>query len=484
MKSRLPVVLLEFNELSPVLMERFIAGGLLPNFRRLRDSSAVFVTESEEPAPNLDPWIQWVNVHTGVPQAEHGISRLSQGHKLRQRCVWDLVAAEGDPVWICGSMNIRYDEGAPGYFVPDPWATDVKPHPDSLTPYFRFVQQNVLEYSNQRVPLTKADYLNFLRFMAGHGLSWDTVSSTLQQLVSEKTQRKVRWRRAFIQDKLQFDVFRSVYVRIKPSFSTFFLNSTAHMQHVYWRNMEPEHFALAPSPEEQDHFASAILHGYQEMDDLVGRMFKLLGDNAIIMMATALSQQPCLSFEATGGKHGHRVIDLDALTAFAGITRSHRSARAMAGQFWVHMQNAADAADAETKLAALHVGEQRALLVKREEASVFVSCAINRAVDREAVVRIADSESSIPFFEMFHQVEEMKSGMHHRDGILWIRHPQRPHSIHEDKVGLIAIAPTILDMLGMEKPAQMKGASLFSGASGFASSNAEALVTAHGGTAA
>ena len=38
--------------------------------------------------------------------------------------------------------------------------------------------------------------------------------------------------------------------------------------------------------------------------------------------------------------------------------------------------------------------------------------------------------------------------------------------------------------LGMEKPAQMKGASLFSGASGFASSNAEALVTAHGGTAA
>jgi hypothetical protein len=483
MRSQFPVVLLEFNELSPVLMERFIAVGSLPNFQRLRDSSAVFGTESEEPAPDLDPWIQWVNVHTGVPQAEHGISRLSQGHKLRHRCIWDLVTAEGDPVWICGSMNIRYDDGARGYFVPDPWSTDVKPRPDSLMPYFRFIQQNILEYSNQRVPLTKADYVNFVRFMVGNGLSAHTVSSTIRQLISEKSQRKVRWRRAFIQDKLQFDVFRAVYLRIKPRFSTFFLNSTAHMQHVYWRNMEPEHFTLAPRPDEQDHFASAILHGYREMDDLVGRMFKLLGNDAIIVLATALSQQPCLAFEATGGKHGHRVIDLDALTAFVGITAPHKSARVMAGQFWVHLENPADAAGAEAKLAALHVGEQRALLVKREGSSVFVSCAINRAVDRDAVLRIADSDRSIPFFQMFHLVEEMKSGMHHRDGILWIRHPQLPHSVHPEKVGLITIAPTILEMLSIEKPAQMKGESLFSATAGFPSADSVNLVPA-GGTAA
>jgi hypothetical protein len=461
MKPGLPVVLLEFNELSPALMERFIAAGSLPNFKRLRDSSAVFVSESEEPAPDLDPWIQWVNVHTGVTQAEHGISRLSQGHKLRQRCIWDFVTAEGDPVWICGSMNIRYDDDACGYFVPDPWSTDVKPHPNSLMPYFRFIQQNILEYSNNRVPLTKSDYISFMRFMAGNGLSANTVSSTVQQLISEKTKTKVRWRRAFIQDKLQFDVFRAVYRRIKPRFSTFFLNSTAHMQHVYWRNMDPEQFTLAPRGDDQDHFATAILHGYQEMDDLVGRFFKLLGNDAVIVLATALSQQPCLGFEATGGKHGHRVIDLDAFTAWVGITAPHKSARVMAGQFWVHLENPADATDAATRLAALHVGDQPALLVRREGSSVFNSCAINRAVPKDAVVRIADSDRSIPFFEMFHLVEEMKSGMHHPDGILWIRHPQRQHSVHEGKVGLITIAPTILDMLGIEKPAQMKADSLF-----------------------
>jgi len=484
MKSGLPVVLLEFNELSPILMDRFIAEGWLPNFKRLRDASAVFVTESEEPAPNLDPWIQWVNVHTGVPQAEHGISRLSQGHKLQHRCVWDVVTAEGDPVWICGSMNIRYDDGAPGYFVPDPWSTDVKPHPDSLAPYFRFIQQNILEYSNQRVPLTRGDYVAFLRFMAANGLSLHTVNSTIRQLISEKTQRRVRWRRAFIQDKLQFDVFRAVYHRIKPRFSTFFLNSTAHMQHVYWRNMEPEHFTLAPRSEEQESFASAILHGYQEMDDLVGRFLKLLGNDAIIVLATGLSQQPCLAFEAAGGKHGHRVIDLEALASFIGITAPHKSARVMAGQFWVHLENVEEATDAAAKLAALRVGEEPALLVKREGSSVFLSCAINHAVDRDALLQITGSDRSIPFFEMFHLVEEMKSGMHHRDGILWIRHPHLAHSVHEEKVGLVTIAPTILDMLGLEKPAQMKAESLLAATSDRKPSDSAALVPAHGGTAA
>ena len=38
------VLMLEFNELSPVLMNRFIAEGHLPAFGRLRETSATFIT--------------------------------------------------------------------------------------------------------------------------------------------------------------------------------------------------------------------------------------------------------------------------------------------------------------------------------------------------------------------------------------------------------------------------------------------------------
>ena len=60
------VILLEFNELSPTLMNRFISQGHLPHFKRFSEESAIYLTEAAERAPYLDPWIQWVTVHTGL----------------------------------------------------------------------------------------------------------------------------------------------------------------------------------------------------------------------------------------------------------------------------------------------------------------------------------------------------------------------------------------------------------------------------------
>ena len=115
------MILLEFNELSPSLMETFIEQGYLPNFKRLRDQSQVFTTDAEEVAPNLDPWIQWVTVHSGLSFDQHGIHHLGDGHKLAVKSLWDMIAARGKTVWVCGSMNIKYDKPLRGAVVPDPW---------------------------------------------------------------------------------------------------------------------------------------------------------------------------------------------------------------------------------------------------------------------------------------------------------------------------------------------------------------------------
>ncbi len=58
------------------------------------------------------------------------------------------------------------------------------------------------------------------------------------------------------------------------------------------------------------------------------------------------------------------------------------------------------------------------------------------------------------------KIEDIKSGMHHPDGILWIRKPSCQHSIHEDKVSLLSIAPTILELLDIPKADFMKGTAL------------------------
>ena len=453
------VILLEFNELSPTLMNRFIDQGHLPNFKRFSEEAAVFLTEAEERAPYLDPWIQWITVHTGLNFREHGIERLNEGHTVTERRVWDFVAESGKPVWICGSMNAGYRTGIRGAVVPDPWATHVQPAPEDLQPYFSFIQRNVLEYTNSKVPLTRADYINFVKFMVSHGLSAGTMAAIVKQLLKE-VKGQDRWKRAVILDKLQFDVFRHYYKKIKPAFSTFFLNSTAHFQHFYWRNMEPEVFTVKMSAEEAAKYESAILFGYQEMDRLVGKFIDLAGTDATLVFCTAISQQPYLAYEDKGGRQVYRPSKFEALVRFAGVSEPFRIAPVMAHQFHVYLESEQVAERAEARLKALTVNGRQALAVVRTGTQIFSGCHIYDNLPANQQLVSSETGKSTNFFDLFYKIEGLKSGMHHPDGMLWIRRPDRARSHHADKVPLSAVAPTLLDLLGIEPPSTMKDTSI------------------------
>jgi len=126
------------------------------------------------------------------------------------------------------------------------------------------------------------------------------------------------------------------------------------------------------------------------------------------------------------------------------------------------LDNDSDACDAERKLAALKIGQERAFSAKRDGSSVFASCSIYHALPDDAVLQVDSSAQSIPFFDLLYAPGQGgKSGMHHPDGILWIRHPARTHAVHQERVPLLSVAPTILDLLGIDKPEYMKGESLF-----------------------
>jgi hypothetical protein len=452
-----PMILLEFNELSPALMSTFIDQGYLPNFKRLRESSQVFTTNAEEVAPNLDPWIQWVTVHSGLSYDEHGIFHLGDGHKLAVKSLWDLIAAQGKTIWVCGSMNIKYETPVRGAVVPDPWTVGVKPSPAELEPYYLFVQRNVQEYTNDRVPLSKGDYLRFLKFMVMHGLSARTVTSIVRQLWSERRTGKGKWKRATILDKLQRDVFLHYFRKLRPSFSTFFLNSTAHFQHAHWRNMDPEPFKIKPTDADQAEYQHAVRYGYEEMDRIVGEIVAAAPANAIVILATALSQQPCLIYEDIGGKTFYRARTFEPLIEFAGITGCQKVEPVMSEEFHLRFGNERDAADAAERLSALRVGGRPAMQVERRETNVFSGCIIYSQLEHDTVLDGGRNGTSTPFFRLFYQVESLKSGMHHPDGILWMRIPGSRPSVHPETVSLRDLPPTVLSMFGIEKPAYMTG---------------------------
>jgi hypothetical protein len=68
------------------------------------------------------------------------------------------------------------------------------------------------------------------------------------------------------------------------------------------------------------------------------------------MFATALGQQPCLTYEESGGKTTYRPRDFDGLIKAVRIEQPVEAARVMAGGFHLEVETADAAGDAEVKL--------------------------------------------------------------------------------------------------------------------------------------
>jgi len=132
----------------------------------------------------------------------------------------------------------------------------------------------------------------------------------------------------------------------------------------------------------------------------------------------------------------------------------------MAHQFHVYLETEAAAQRAEEQLKALTVNGRQAMAVIRTGLQIFSGCHVYDTLPTTQML-LGEGGKSGKFFDFFYKIEGLKSGMHHPDGMLWIRQPARKHSHHEEKVPLAAVAPTLLDLLGIEKPASMKEQSVF-----------------------
>jgi hypothetical protein len=456
--------MLEFNELCPELLNDFIDRGMLPNFSRLRQESHVFTSDAEEEGERLNPWVQWVSVHSGLSASQHKVETLSEGVQTAGKNIWDLLSAAGHTVWVCGSMNAGYLTPLRGFVLPDPWSTGVDPYPgDAFAGYWDFVRGAVQEHSNDDAAITKKAALSFLGYMIRNGLSARTVTATVRQLLSERFSNR-RWRRACIMDRLQLDLFCGIWKSCQPSFATFFLNSTAHFQHCYWRHWNPEVFEVRPSDAELADYGDAIPHGYREMDRLIGRVCRLVGPRTTIVFATGLSQQPYLKYEGSGGRNYYRPRSSAAFRDGLGLSIPHTFEPVMAGQFYLRFADTQSANQAAALLESFVVKEgtdepgpeKMAWHVVKRENALLVQSNCTHSVAGEAVLQSTLTGRNCPFFDVLYHMESLKSGQHHPSGVLWIRRPDHVHRVYDDPVSIRAIAPTVLQWFGLTPPDDME----------------------------
>ncbi|MDY6946098.1 MAG: alkaline phosphatase family protein, partial [Pseudomonadota bacterium] len=303
------LLLLEFNELCPSLIEKFMAEGELPNFKRLRERSRAFITHTSESV--LEPWIQWVTVHTGVPADQHGIFDLDEAPKLKHEAFWDDL--KSDNVLLMCPMNVRFNRNDRSIFMPDPWAASQTPSRD-IEPFYRFVRSAVNTHARS-AGFEKKVALDALRYLSTHGMTFGTFLTLIRQLTKERIgSEDVKWRRASMLDKLCWDVFSHFWRSERhPRIGVFFSNATAHYQHKYWRHHDPDAFALKPDASEMRSYSKAIRYGYQGLDAVIGKAMDIAGSDTAIVLCTALSQQPMLDYEARGGKSMYLPKDFKSL---------------------------------------------------------------------------------------------------------------------------------------------------------------------------
>jgi hypothetical protein len=442
-----PLILIEFNELCPSLLQRFMEEGWLPNFSHFYETSTVFTTDAGEEPPNLEPWIQWPTVHSGLPFAEHRVFHLGNGRRLPQTCLAELLSDAGVAAGVCGSMNLNYGR-LNGYVLPDPWDREGVAYPERLQPFYRTVARQVQE-SSRAEGVGKGELLRFGLFLVRNGLTLGTAQAVAAQLWDEWRDPGVRWRRALLLDRLQYDLFRSLNRRFGVRFATFFANSTAHFQHYYWRHLEPRRFATPPPETDHPSLRDAIPDGYRAMDRLLGRFFADYPD-ALLVLCTALSQQPWTDT----AKCTFRPRRFESLLEFAGVPAGMAVKPVMAEQFHVECPDGPAAELAEARFRDLVLDGEPLMAVRREGNTLFAGCRVTdtAVLDRPVWRRGGDSRR---FGDLFYMIHTVRSGLHHPDGILWVRNGR--HEVVAEKVPLTDVAPTVLAHFGVPQPEHMAG---------------------------
>lgn len=426
------VIMLELNELTPSLIHKFMAEGHLPNFKKIHAESKVYTTDANASGEELNPWIQWVSVHTGLAPKEHGVFLLNEMKNFDGDFMWDQLSNKGISSWVCGSMNAKYKEGFKGHFIPDPWATGASAYPaNKFDTYFDFISQSVHGHaSNEHVSA-----INFVKYMLGNGLSFTTLVKIATQVISEVFNKSISWKRALVLDWIQFDIFKNVYVKEQPQFATFFSNSTAHYQHHYWRDMDPEAFGEKPGNIDKTKSGSILL-AYRNMDSMLGKILSLIDDNTSIVFVTALSQKPYLNSE----RHYYHIHNIEVFLKKFKVQFPVKYKPVMAEQFHLECDTVEEACKLAKHLESFdmdsnqyfHVGSNQVLLVDREGVNVHVQCRCTKETHASAQITNKTDGTNISFGDVFYHMDEMKSGMHDPNGMLWMHNTgEAPHVIKE-----------------------------------------------------
>lgn len=433
------LVLIELNEINFDIVSRYIEGGLLrlPALKALLAGPKV-VTSSERRYEELEPWIQWPSVHSGMSFPEHGIFRLGDVvNAPHVPQMFEQLEAAGYRIGVISAMNAANRLRSPAYFIPDPWTKTDSDGSAWSRGLAAAVSQAVNDNSAGRITLASAAWLvlGLIRFsrIKNYGMYLSLAARAL----------KASWRRALFLDLFLNDLHVSLMKARRPDFSAVFLNAGAHIQHHYFHNAVP---LKQGSPlRNPGWYVADGVDPIGEMlvvyDRIVGDYLKIEGVDLIV--ATGLSQKP---YDRV--KFYYRLKDHAGFLRQLGIKFSAVFPR-MTRDFLVEFSDAESAREAEGRLRAARVatdGESLFGEIDNRGNSLFVTLTYPNEIDSNTRFECGDIEGPLGPHTVFVAI---KNGMHQERGFAFFRGGVSSHS-PEDGAHVKELYSTIMSYFGLK----------------------------------
>lgn len=279
------VCVLELNELNFEMVQAYASNGLLPNFATFFARHGFSETTSENEYCDLEPWIQWVTVHTGMTLAEHRVFRLGDIVNTDIEQVWGRLADHGVSVGAVSPMNAKCCDHKWDFFIPDPWTTTNVIANNTVKRMYYAISQMVNDNAQKRMSLTSLLNLAIGAFITAFPGNYHLY---LKYMILSY---KKPWFRAIFLDLVLSDLYVYLSKAKLTTFSTLFLNAAAHIQHHYMfssklfksSNINPNWYV----PENVD----PIFDVYLAYDRIIGNIIRTFPDSRIILV-TGLHQEP------------------------------------------------------------------------------------------------------------------------------------------------------------------------------------------------
>ena len=278
--NKTKTVLLGLNEINFSYIRSYL--DRLNNFKLLFEKFTIVETISEKKYELLEPWIQWVTIHTGKDFEGHKIFRLGDIVNSKDEQIFEFLENKGLKIGAISPFNAQNNLKNPAFFIPDPWTKTNVSGNWLINSLYKAIHQAVNDNASGKLGLKSLLSLSL-------GALIFIPLKHYKYYLSYLIDRKKPGVKAIILDALLGDAFLYLIKKKNPDFSSLFLNSGAHIQHHYLFNSE----AYDGEYKNPDWYCEK---GYDPLFKILKQydliLGELLSEDIKLFICTGLQQQP------------------------------------------------------------------------------------------------------------------------------------------------------------------------------------------------